>query len=134
MTTTTNYGLRHEVTLPYDDAVSRVREELGQEGFGVITEIDVRATFKTKLDIDFKPYVILGACNPSLAHGALTAEEEIGLLLPCNVIVYAMDDGTSRVVALDPVRQLSLSGNPELEPVANEVRSRLARALDRLAS
>lgn len=132
MTTTTGYGLPRELPLSYDDAVARVRDELAQEGFGIITEIDVRATFKTKLDIDFKPYVILGACNPSLAHGALTEEEDIGLLLPCNVVVYATAEGTSRIVALDPVRQLGLSGNAQLTPVAEEVRARLERALERL--
>jgi uncharacterized protein (DUF302 family) len=130
---TTDYGLGVEVSLPYEQAVQRTKEELSREGFGVLTEIDVRATLKQKLDVDFRPYVILGACNPPLAHRALSAERDIGLLLPCNVIVYASDaPGRSVVAALDPVEQLRLTGNKALEPLAAEVRQRLERALDRL--
>lgn len=126
----TGYGLGVEIALPFEQAVERTRAELGKEGFGVLTEIDVRQTLKQKLDVEFRPYVILGACNPLLAHQALTAEREIGLLLPCNVIVYAGDaPGGSVVVALDPVAQLRLAGNSGLEPLARDVRRRLKRAL-----
>src|SRR5690606_13988980 len=123
-----------KVALSYDQAVSKVREALAAEGFGVLTEIDVRATLKKKIDVDFRPYIILGACNPPLAHQALLAEQEIGLLLPCNVIVYAGDeDGTSVVSAMDPVAALSLSGNPNVEPLATQVKERLERVLAAVA-
>ena len=126
----TPYGMRVEVALPYELAVERARAELANEGFGVLTEIDVRQTLKKKLDVDFRPYVILGACNPPLAHQALTAEREIGLLLPCNVIVYAGEDpGRSVIAALDPEVQLRLAGRQDLEPLAREVRQRLERVL-----
>lgn len=127
---TTTYGMSVEVALPYEAAVERTRAELAKEGFGVLTEIDVRETLKRKLDVDFRPYVILGACNPPLAHQALTAERDIGLLLPCNVIVYAGErPGRSVVAALDPVVQLRLTGKAALEPLAREVRARLERVL-----
>ncbi len=130
----TPYGLNIQVALPYELAVERAREELSKEGFGILTEIDVRATFKKKLDVDFRPYVILGACNPPLAHRALTAESDIGLLLPCNVIVYAGNTPDStNVVAIDPVVQLGITGNAELGPVADDVRRRLERVLANLA-
>lgn len=126
----TPYGLNIQVALPYEVAVERAREELSKEGFGILTEIDVRATFKKKLDVDFRPYVILGACNPPLAHRALSAEPDIGLLLPCNVIVYAGDTPDStNVVAIDPVVQLGITGNAELGSVAADVRQRLERVL-----
>jgi uncharacterized protein (DUF302 family) len=125
-----SYGLKADVPLPYERAVERAREELGKEGFGVLTEIDVRATLKKKLDVDFRPYVILGACNPPLAHQALTAERDIGLLLPCNLIVYAGDTPeTSVVAALDPVAQLNLAGRKDLLPVAQDVRARMERVV-----
>ena len=127
---TTNYGFGVTVPLPYRDAVERTREELAKEGFGVLTEIDVAATLKQKLDADFRPYVILGACNPPLAHRALTAEPEVGLLLPCNVIVYAGEDpGTSVVSAMDPQAALALTANPAVAPLAAEVGARLRRVL-----
>ena len=129
----TPYGLSVEVSLPYETAVERIREELSKEGFGVLTEIDVRATFKKKLDVDFRQYVILGACNPSLAHRALTEEPDIGLLLPCNVVVYSGDaPATSTIAAIDPVAQLGLAGNEDLAPLAEDVRSRIHRALERV--
>jgi len=128
---TTRYGLSTLVDMPYEQAVGRTRDALGTAGFGVLTEIDVKATLKKKIDVDFRPYVILGACNPPLAHKALSAELDIGLLLPCNVIVYAADEpGKSVVAALDPVEALSLTGNEEIRPLATEVRSRLERVLD----
>ncbi len=124
------YGLKVDVALPYERAVERTREELGKEGFGVLTEIDVKSTLKKKLDVEFRPYVILGACNPALAHQALSEERDIGLLLPCNLIVYAADaPGHSVVAALDPVEQLSLAGREDLGPVAREVRTRMERVL-----
>lgn len=130
---TARYAISTTVDLPYDVAVERTREALGAEGFGVLTEIDVRATLKQKLDVDFRPYIILGACNPPLAHTALTAERDIGLLLPCNVIVYAADEpGRSVVAAMDPVEALALSGNDDIRPLAAEVRSRLERVLTAL--
>ena len=128
------YGLKVDVPLPYERAVERAREELGKEGFGVLTEIDVKATLKKKLDVEFRPYVILGACNPPLAHRALSAERDIGLLLPCNVIVYAADTpGSSVGAALDPVAQLSLAGRGDLLPVAQDVRARMERVLQGIA-
>ena len=131
---TSPYGIGITVPLPYEDAVQRTRDALAAEGFGVLTEIDVRATLGKKLDVDFRPYVILGACNPELAHRALTAERDIGLLLPCNVVVYAADEpGTSVVAALDPVEALQLARNDAVAPLAAEVRRRLVRALDAVA-
>ena len=127
---TTRYGISVSVPLDYATAVERTREALGREGFGVLTEIDVSATLKKKLDVDFRPYVILGACNPSLAHRALTAERDIGLLLPCNVIVYAGDTpGTSTVAAMDPVEALQLTGRTDIAELSHDVRARLERAL-----
>lgn len=132
---TTRYGIGTTVALPYDRAVERTREELAREGFGVLTEIDVRATMRKKLDVDFRPYVILGACNPPLAYEALSAERDIGLLLPCNVIVYAGDEpNTSHVAAMDPVEALALTGNESIKPVAEDVRARLERVLEAVAA
>lgn len=131
--TTTRYGLKKTVPLPMDEADARVREELQKEGFGVLTEIDVRETLKKKLDVDFRPYRILGACNPPLAHQALTAETDIGLLLPCNVIVYEGDEpGTSVVAALDPEVQLGVTGREDMVHLAREVRQAMERVLDSL--
>jgi uncharacterized protein (DUF302 family) len=127
------YGFGRVVDASYEEAVERTRAALKEQGFGVLTEIDVKATMKTKLDADFRPYVILGACNPPLAHRALTAELGIGLLLPCNVIVYDNLDGTSTVEAMDPQAALSLVGdNAVIAEVASEARARLRRVLDGL--
>jgi uncharacterized protein (DUF302 family) len=127
---TTRYGIGTTVDLPYERAVQRTREELAKEGFGVLTEIDVAATLKQKLGVTFRPYVILGACNPPLAHRALTAERDIGLLLPCNVVVYAADEPARSVVAaMDPIAALELTGNEQVRAVAQEVRHRLERVL-----
>jgi uncharacterized protein (DUF302 family) len=129
----TRYGLSSSVALPFEQALARTREALAGEGFGILTEIDVAATLRKKLDVEFRPYLILGACNPPLAHQALQAELDIGLLLPCNVIVYSADDpGQSVVAALDPMEALSLSGNPAVQPIAHEVRERLQRALEKV--
>jgi uncharacterized protein (DUF302 family) len=127
---TTRYGISTTVKMPYERAVERAKEELAKEGFGVLAEIDIAGALKKKLGVDFRPYLILGACNPPLAHRALMAERDIGLLLPCNVIVYAGDEaGTSVVAAMDPVEALSLAGNAEIRPLAEEVKERLGRVL-----
>jgi len=128
------YQFRTNLSLPYDAAVEKVTAALKEEGFGVLTEIDVQATLKKKLDADFRRYIILGACNPPLAHRALSAELEIGLLLPCNVIVYEGDDSESSVVSIvDPLAMLGTVANPGLQPVADEARARLQRVADALA-
>lgn len=130
ITQRTGYGVGAVVALDYPTAVEYVKRSLAEEGFGVLCEIDVAATFQKKLGADFRPYVILGACNPPLAHRALTEESDIGLLLPCNVIVYAADlDGHSVVAALDPVAVLGLTDREELRPLAEQVKTRLSRAL-----
>lgn len=127
----TAYGLKIEVPLEYEQAVARATEALKVEGFGVLTTIDVQQTLKQKLDRTFRRYVILGACNPPLADRALHAELEIGLLLPCNVIVYESGAGKSVVAAMAPIAALGMVGeNPELERVAHEADARLRRALD----
>jgi uncharacterized protein (DUF302 family) len=128
----TSYGIGKSVALPYEQAVERTRAALQEEGFGILTEIDVKATLKKKLDVDFKKYVILGACNPPLAWQGFQAEPDIGLLLPCNVIVYEEDAGRSRVAVLDPLVQLGVTGRKDIEPLATEARRRLERALSAL--
>jgi len=124
------YGFSRKVSANYDDAVARIREALQKEGFGVLTEIDVKATLKKKLDVDFRKYVILGACNPPFAHKALTAELEIGLLMPCNVIVYENDDGSSTVAAMDASMMASVTGNDRLSEVSAAVNEKLRRAIE----
>jgi uncharacterized protein (DUF302 family) len=126
----TRYGMRTIMELPFELALDRTRKALAREGFGIISEIDMATALKQKLDVTFRPYVILGACNPQLAHRALTLEHELGLLLPCNVVVYADDEqGNSVVAAVDPVEALGLSDNEELRPLAEDVRARLERVL-----
>ena len=124
------YTLSGTTRHPFDEAVTRVREELAAEGFGVLCEIDVQATLHEKLGEEIEPYVILGACNPPLAHRALETEPELGVLLPCNVVVYERD-GTTHVSAVDAGRMLSIVGNDALTPVAADVRERLAAVVDR---
>ena len=131
MSTTTAYNLSGTTSLPFADAVARVRETLGEEGFGVLTEIDVQATLREKLGKEVAPYLILGACNPPYAHRALQLEAELGTLLPCNVIVYERD-GATHVSAVDPVTMLSIVANPELEPVAAEIRAKIERAVTKV--
>jgi uncharacterized protein (DUF302 family) len=121
------------VHLPFEATVEKVRKALADEGFGVLSEIDVRATMKQKLQLDFPPYVILGACNPPLAHRALTLEPDIGVLLPCNVIVRSDEPGKTVVAAVDPETSLSRVGAPDLAPVAAEVKARLTRMLGAIA-
>ena len=127
----TGYTLSATTELPFAEAVERVREELKVDGFGVLCEIDVQATMKAKLGVDGEPYTILGACNPPLAHRALQAEPELGVLLPCNVVVYVRD-GETHVSAVDAERMLSIVGNDELAPVAADVRARLAAVVERV--
>jgi uncharacterized protein (DUF302 family) len=126
------YGFGTEIDVPYDEAVERVTAALRSEGFGVLTTIDVKQTLKEKLGVEFERYVILGACNPQLAHRALTAEHEVGLLLPCNVIVH--EHGTKTVVSVvDPLQMLGFVGdNPELEAVADEANTKLLRVVESL--
>ncbi len=126
------YNYKKPVTLSYADAVTKVKEELKKEGFGVLTEIDVKQTLKTKLNVDFDDYIILGACNPPLAYQALTAERDIGVLLPCNVIVY-VQGGKTFVSAVLPTVQLGKVGNPKLLPIAEQVESKLKKAVDAVA-
>jgi uncharacterized protein (DUF302 family) len=132
--TIAEYALRTELELPYAEAVERVVAALKEEGFGVLTEIDVKATLKKKLDAEFRKYVILGACNPPLAHKALSTELEIGLLLPCNAIVYAKDGGGSVVSIVDPISMLGVVKSAELAPVAEDARARLQRVIEALGS
>jgi uncharacterized protein (DUF302 family) len=129
--TTTAYSLSRTVGLAFDDAVAATRAALAEEGFGVLTEIDVRATLKAKLGVDREPYLILGACNPPLAHRALEEEPEIGTLLPCNVVVR-VEDGRTIVSAVSAEALLGMVGNPAVAPVAGEVSGRLGRVLSRL--
>ncbi len=124
----TSYGTSVTLALPFDDVVPAVRASLADQGFGVLTEIDVQGTMKAKLGEDLGPYLILGACNPSLAHRALQADPSIGLLLPCNVVVRQTGDGTV-VEAIDPMMMLNVSDSPALQPVADEAASRLRTAL-----
>jgi uncharacterized protein (DUF302 family) len=131
MTTKARYGIETRLDVPYDEAIERVTAALEEEGFGVLTEIDVKGTMKKKLDAEFRRYVILGACNPQLAHRALTAELDIGLLLPCNVIVYE-DDGGTVVSAMDPGVMAQVSDNPALPAIATEARERISRAIESL--
>jgi uncharacterized protein (DUF302 family) len=122
------YGFSKTTNLSYEQAIEKVTDELKKEGFGVLTTIDVKETLKKKLDVDFKKYVILGACNPPFAHKALTTEEEIGLLLPCNVIVYEKENATV-VSIFDPMVMMAILENDKMKPIAEEVKARLQRVL-----
>jgi uncharacterized protein (DUF302 family) len=131
MTTTASYGYTRALKdVSFDAAIERVTEALKQEGFGVLTEIDVRATLKKKLDVDFRNYRILGACNPRLAHQALTGEPLVGLLLPCNVTVFEEDDGTINVSFIKPTEMFKIVDNPGVEPIARQVEEKMVRALE----
>lgn len=124
-------GIRKELAISYDDALARVPEALKTEGFGVLTEIDIAATLKKKLDVDFRRYKIFGACNPALAHKALGMMLEVGVMLPCNVIVYERDGGGATVVAIDPMQTMAVQ-DPRLAEIAGEVHQRLARVVAQL--
>ncbi len=127
-----DFGMRKATRSGYEEMLEKLPELLKAEGFGVLTRIDVKETLKQKLGVDFRRYQILGACNPPLAHRALSAELEVGLMLPCNVIVYEGDDGKAVVAAIDPM-QTGAAANPELAPIAREVREKLARVLAKVA-
>lgn len=130
-----HYAMKVRVSHPYAKALETTRRELSAEGFGILTEINVTETLRKKLDVAFRPYVILGACNPPLAHKALSEELDVGLLLPCNVIVYEDDDPTQSIVAaIDPVTQLEVTGRKDIVPLAREVQTRLRHVVDRIAA
>ncbi len=129
-----DYSMTITLDLPYDKAVPAVKAALADQGFGVLTEIDARATMKEKLGADMEPYIILGACNPQLAHRALDVDRQIGLLLPCNVVVRADGDDRSIVSALDPQVMVTIPENEDLRPVADEAGRRIRTALDTLTS
>jgi len=116
----------------FEQGVARVKDELGREGFGILTEIDVQATLKKKLDKEFRPYRILGACNPPYAYQALLAEPRIGTMLPCNVIVQQLDEGRLEVAAVDPLASMQAVDNPKLGEIAGEIRDKLKRVIERL--
>jgi uncharacterized protein (DUF302 family) len=126
------YALSTVLNTTYEEAVTKVTDALKEEGFGVLTEIDVKATLKKKLDVDFRKYVILGACNPPYAHKTLQADLDVGLLLPCNVIVYEADDQKAHVSALNPVSGLEVIENEELSKIAGEVSEKLKRVIQKV--
>ena len=126
------FGIRKTLDLGFDEALAKVPEALKAEGFGVLTEIDVQATLKKKLDVDFRRYRILGACNPPFAHRALQHSLDVGMLLPCNVIVYETDDRKTVVSAVDPMQTMAAQGDPALRPLAEQVQQKLQRVIDSL--
>ena len=125
------YGISRDVDMGFNEAVARVTETLKDEGFGVLTEIDLKAKFKEKLDKDFGEYKILGACNPGFAFEALGTDMDLGLLLPCNVVVYEKD-GNTTVAAIDPVKMMSVAESADLDKIAGEVETRLRRAIEKI--
>jgi uncharacterized protein (DUF302 family) len=126
-----SYYFSKKLAWGFEEAIEKVTEALKSEGFGVLTEIDVNETLKKKLDVDFRPYKILGACNPPFAYKALQAEDKVGLMLPCNVIVQAKENGVE-IAAVDPVASMQAIDNPELGEIANEIRLMLHRVIDSL--
>lgn len=129
-----SYYIAATVAAPFDDAIERTEAALLEEGFGIISRIDIQAALKTKIGVDFRPYTILGACNPALAHEALKLEDKVGTMLPCNVVVQARDEGGTEIAAIDPVASMQAIDNPRLLEAAGEVRRRLARVVDRLGA
>ena len=127
-----SYHFSKTLDMPFDEAISATTESLKRHGFGVLTEIDVKETLKKKLDVDFRPYRILGACNPKMAYRALQAEDKIGTMLPCNVIVQQREDGRIEVSAVDPAASMQAIQNPALADIAGEVRDMLRNAVDGL--
>ncbi|MFC2117943.1 DUF302 domain-containing protein [Bacteroidota bacterium] len=126
------YYFSKSLTIGFDETILRVKEELINEGFGVLTDIDVQQILKNKIGVNFKKYRILGACNPQFAYLALQRESRIGTMLPCNVIVQEMEDGSIDVAAVDPVASMKAIRNPELQDVANEVREKLRKVIEKL--
>jgi uncharacterized protein (DUF302 family) len=127
-----SYYIAKKVTGSYDEVIEKVTELLKEEGFGILTEIDVKATLKKKLDVDFRPYKILGACNPPFAYQALQTEDKIGTMLPCNVIVQQWDENTVEVAAIDPVASMMAVKNDKMESVASEIREKLKKVIEKL--
>ena len=126
------YSFNKVLDISFDDAVNRVMDELRKEGFGVLTDIDVQMTLKKKLDVDFRKYRILGACNPPFAYKALQAESRIGTMLPCNVIVQETEQGKIEVSAIDPIASMQGVGNPQLKDIANQVQAKLKKVVENL--
>ena len=127
-----SYYFSKEVQLSFQEAIDKATEELKKEGFGILTEIDVKETLKKKLGVDFRKYKILGACNPPFAYRALLAEPHIGTMLPCNVIVQELEDGTIEVAAIDPLSSMQAIVNSALQPIAEEIRDKLKLVIERL--
>ena len=127
-----SYYVSKKVHIPFEKAVEKIKEELKKEGFGILTEIDVKSTLKKKLNVEFRNYVILGACNPPFAYRALKAEDKIGLMLPCNVIVQEISNNSSEVAAIDPIAAMKAVDNPKLENVSKEVQCKLKNAIDNM--
>jgi uncharacterized protein (DUF302 family) len=126
------YYFNKTLSIPFDDAVAGVTEELKKEGFGILTEIDVKETLKKKLDVDFKKYKILGACNPPFAYRALQSEDKIGTMLPCNVVVQEVENGQVEVAAVDPMASMQAVENPDLREIAEQVQTKLKSVIDNL--
>jgi uncharacterized protein (DUF302 family) len=127
-----SYGIQKTLDIPFDDALAKIPDALKAEGFGILTEIDVKETLKKKLDVDFRRYRILGACNPPFAHKALQHSLDVGLLLPCNVIVYETDDGKTSVSAVDPMQTMAVQGDEAMKSVADQVQKKLQKVVDSL--
>jgi uncharacterized protein (DUF302 family) len=125
-------ALKRTINSPYAEVLERIAPALATEGFGILTTIDVAATLKKKIDVDFRPYTILGACNPPFAHRALQADLHAGLMMPCNVVVYSRDDGKTDIVAVDPMDSVASLGAPDLIALAKEVRAKMALALEKI--
>lgn len=126
-----SYGYKKELNLEFDEAVLKVKEELSKQSFGVLTEINVKETLKSKLNVDYENYIILGACNPPFAYQALQSEKDIGLLLPCNVIIYSQDNKTI-VSVINPLKAMSIVKNPKLREIAKEIKRKLNKVIDNL--
>jgi len=127
-----SYYFTKELNISFDAAIAKVTEELKKEGFGILTDIDVKATLKKKLDVDFRPYRILGACNPPFAFQALQTEDKIGTMLPCNVVVQEKTPGKVEVTSIDPVASMAAVNNPNLRTVGEQVREKLKRVIDNM--
>ena len=127
-----SYYIAAQLRIPFEDAIARTESALREEGLGIISRIDIQEALKTKIGVDFRPYTILGACNPALAHEALKLEDKVGTMLPCNVVVQAREDGGSEVAAIDPVASMQAIENPRLAEAAREVRLRLSRVIQSL--